>query len=491
MDKSIRTQGLQYFYRGNFYACRNLWEDALKSETDLESQAFLYNALGAVYYRIRGAEAAESYFHRALELLPDEPLENVALQARTNLIFVLAQMGHIGAALQVVTDTMQRPMAASTFKQASFAVHVFYTWSRAEMYRNILESLEWAEGLFVDLPPSRWRDDSWTALHHYAGHAAQMLDEPQKAILIFQRALKVARTSDTLRDLAKTYLIMGEFQQAVAYMKQWQSLSPYLASETEGMELANTLELLAMFAWLDGEKRLFERCTEKAELYYGQESHWAEWLRVRNLDSYLSSRFNLHRLNKGEVAGLQWGQWGDFLEELNLRDSFHAMFPSLSRMLRSVANLSIRLYSEWIGTQDRSALLQTEHAAHLAYIGLPAVATSTAEALGILRSPNLRSKLTDNTIEVLGIYPWGQVYRQILTFTCTVLHTPETQEEIIAQVLALTLRYVELIELFDFTHAAAMDTACEEFRQGPKKLLQTFTAMFQFDIDCAGEIPSD
>jgi|GEM_PF-5229075 len=482
-----KTLGLTHYYRGNYYLCRDLWETESRKDLRPEQLAFFQNALGALYDKVKGSTFSRPYFERAMKLLPMSPLTDVSLQARTNLIYVLSRSAYTETALGLIRQTQTRMHTASRFRQALFQVSVLHAYSRAELYREILNRAEEAAQLFVELQPTDLRNEHFAGVYQQAGYAAQMLGQLEQAVSHYQRAQEIWPTPEVLRDLAKVYLFMGEIDRATQCLADLQPKIWRLASATEHAELASTLELLAMFAWLDNQKQLFHKYTEKAELYFGQESRWTEWLHMQDLGNFLER--TMKQLPASTASDLHWEEWHDFLDELNLLDVFNTMFPPLWPVLRYVAGLAARIYRQFRGDESQECRQRLEHAARLAYVGLTVTATSATEAAALLRRRDGREKLAEYNVRTFAAYGWGRKYIDIQTACRDFQLRPETAQEQMAAALGIALHYVELIEFVGLSHASALQQVVSDFQQGPTEMLESFLQLFAGDVN-SGEIPS-
>lgn len=474
MNAELMQRATKHFYRQNYYAARDLWETALDECGDDGQVEACLNALGATYDRIQGTGFSRPYFERALELERGVTLSELGLKVRTNLIHVLTRASHVDTALQVIRQTEDLPYDGNPLRMALFEVSVFNAFSRAELYDEILERLGRVEGLFRELPPSEMRNRHFASLYQYSGYAAQMLGDHEQAVHYYQQALNTLPTPDVWRDLAKVYLLIGDSESALSCLEQLYPLIWRLTTVTERIELAYTLELLAMFAWLASEQVLFRKCTEKAELYFGQESHWTEWLQMQNLEESLNDLL----LNKQTIQ-MAWEPWNGFLDELNLLDGFNAMFPMLWPILRNAATLATRLYGEVRGVGEVEEIHLLERAARLAYVGLTALAVSEREARQTLKQRDMQQQLAILSVKLLETYPYTQKYKGIVGL-CRENHLqPANREEVMAVSLGMALRYVELVEFHLVSHETALSQVQTEYQDGASEVVSAFVQMFE------------
>ncbi|QQE79446.1 hypothetical protein [Alicyclobacillus sp. SO9] len=470
----LLKMGLEHYYGQNYYAARDVWERGLQQIQDSSEEAAYRNALGAVYDVIRGEDVSREYFERAVQLESDVPLSSLAMKARTNLLYVLIRSGHVDTALSMARDTEKLPYEGEPLRQATFHVALLHVLSHAELYDEILGRIDTSAQLFSAVDSIDDYHRHFAMMYHYAGYAAQMLGRHAQAIDYYNLALEIRPSPETWRDLAKIYLLQDRIEDALACIDELYPVIWHLTAVTQKVELAHTLELLAMFAWVSGATTLYRKCTERAELYFGQESRWVEWLQVQDLGSRLNN-MNV-RINADRV---DLNQWKGFLDELNLLDGFNAVFPGLWRPLQQAASLSTRIYSRCRGVGEAVELRLLEGAARLSYLGLTALTAVESEAVQILVDSSRHKELATLTLRSLETYPEMSRYIEVIKGCRTMNIRLDSKEAYMAASLNISLQYVESVEFRKMTHEQARNDILDKYKRNvPSDIIRVFTNLF-------------
>jgi tetratricopeptide (TPR) repeat protein len=465
---TLWEEGLSHFRRGNYYAARDLWKMSLNEASSIREKARISNSLGAAEFYLQGCETARVYFERANALsLRSETPDPLRIRYLTNLAMMHIQMDHIDAAVQTSLEAVELVSKERPLESAHAMTISVYAFLRHELYREVIHLHDgWLE--ISELLPDGQRDRRTASFLHNLGFAAQAMNDMESAQYFYLQSIESFSLPETLRELSRLYLLQGDVENSIIYSDQlydsvWGfamlTQSPELIAQKS--ELAYSLVLVGMFAYYANHRALFERCIEKAELYFGQMSRWDEWLRMRELDSSLAAR----RVNV-PAAAFDWDRWNRFLDDLTLLDSLESLFPNVVRMTHTATNLAEHLAEE-IDVDMRIHRKRLQGAGRMAYVGLTAMSASESEARYILMNRDSKREMTDLSVRLLEIYPQSDAYRGLIEYTGTpdVGRTLSPEDTKLAQCLAMAFDYVQCMEFESRSHDDAVQSLVEEAQQ--------------------------
>jgi tetratricopeptide (TPR) repeat protein len=468
--------GLQHFERDNYYAVIDLCRRASEQSDSPLDRATYLNSLGAAMYRLRGPRYARMYYEEALALLSDADLDDDLIKLRmkcsANLALVLGHEGHEDAALKVCNSILELITKDYPFESSVLANSYIYSLIRAELYEQVLHSIDDYISLAQEVPDEALRKSVEGLLYYNAGCAAEALGDVELSLENYLKAAQINPLPEPYQGVARMYLYKERANEAVKYASQLYRSVWDKSMTSETLKLADSMFLIALFALYANQNELCERCLEKAELYLGQASYWNEWLKVRDFHTWAPKR-NV----KVPEDSFDWPLWHQFLDELNLMDSLGTMFPRLAYVPRYEANLATQLFKRIVPNASWSDTRRLQVAGRLAYLGLTVMTSNEEEALSILSDESSHVEVGQLGARLLEAYPHSVTYRQLIPACRRGADRQglSAEDELMADCLGLSLAYVEAMELYELTHDEAMQVLADKhFSQYDPRVVQAF-----------------
>lgn len=473
-------RGLEHFHRRNYYAARDIWQDVLNAAETNEWRIRAGNSLGAAMCKIRGEECALEYFQQVEQLVRTEnPTNPQRLKYMGNIAIAHLQMDASEHALMLVREMIQMMRTPDSGFASLYAISVCISvLCRYDLHDEALqyeaEVKTYLERNAAQLEVSR---GELARGYHSLGWAHQHAQNYDIANEYYLQAAQIYEFPETVQELARIALLKGDADAAIRYASKLFDTIFRQEAQLKKVDIADTVSLIGMIAYFANRKDLFQRCIEKAELYYGQFLHWRQWLSMRELENTLQT-VEIHIPEKA----LDWDRWKNFLEELSLLDGIDSMFPNLYRWSELASNLSVRMARRLLQNWDEfwPALRMANR---LVYLGLTALATSEPEAVLLLRSAEAQEEVCHYGYRLLASYPQCATYQDVIRYYRS--GPPAAMGEslsIITQCVGISLEFVELIEQNQWTH----NQAVEHLMMHPKAwyepiVLRTFLQETQLD----------
>jgi tetratricopeptide (TPR) repeat protein len=456
MDNSWH-EGLTHYYKGNYYAAKELWQIAYAQAGTESERARCANSLGVAIAELNGPAQARAYYERALAICDQEGnKDGLRIKYMTNLAVTLLQLDHIEDAVKLVRSGLPLITKDSPEQSAVGFSAFIYTFLRGELHEEVL-SLESTFLELIDaLPEGHRRAKLAATIYHNFAHCASAMGQVEQALHYYLRAFDAWPLPETMQAISRAYLFQGDVEEAMMYMDEIYDDVWNFALDTRKAGLAGSLVLIGGFAYYAGHQSLFERCLDKADLYFGQLSWWTEWLNLKKFESTLGQK-----VIQVPSQVLDWSRWQAFLDDLSLMDGLETMFPAIFRMALLASELAERIAQHLdIDVHMHSRRLQT--AGRMQYLGLTALCATEQEAKDLLRTFAAQAEICGMSAKLLEAYPHSIDYRDIVRLSRNGPFTnASSSDEHLAQCLGIAFDFVEEVELTEKTHQAIVTELLE------------------------------
>jgi tetratricopeptide (TPR) repeat protein len=449
--------GMAHFQRGNYYAARDLWSEALANARTYHDKARAWNSLGAAIYLLNGPKEALNYFDPLNRMVAAErPQDPHRAKYLCNLALMFLDLDMSESAIATARQVVQLLQEQQgRVVEPVFAITVcLIVFSRYDLQDEVLAHEEQIRS-FLDtlVHHQQVLPTDLARCYHLLGRSYHYAQDDAKAFEYYLRAVQVCELPETLQELSRISLMHGRPESAIQHAaKLFGRIWDGQVRMQQKVDLADTLCLIGMLAYYANRHELFRACVEKAELYYGQMLRWRQWAAMRELPD------SLPRIDISFPQGaIDWEQWQTFVEQLSLVDTIEAMFPTLYRWSELANNLTRRLAQRLV-PQFADVWPVLRIAGRLAYLGLTALAATEAEARELLRDEAMREDIGHYGARVLESYPQSRHIQTLVRYCRTRLPDdlpPAIQT--LAQCIGIALHFVELIEHNGWSHAQAAE----------------------------------
>jgi tetratricopeptide (TPR) repeat protein len=470
---SLFTAGQEHLSKGNFFAARDLWQTALQHPHSEAERASLTNALGATMDRIFGSNIAKTYFERNLEFIENTDDFYTKLKCASNLVIVLAREERVDTALKIARHLAVEP-SESPRQEVLYALSArCYALLRSELYDQVIDEVDrWSPVIqanrLVGLSRRHWH----TVVHNSASALAS-IGQGDLALQRYRELMSSDPNPATAREVSRLLLFKGEVAESLRLSQDLEQDFWRFTITSEKVQIARAIELVGIFAYYAGVESLFERCNEKAEMYYGQSCQWAHWLRMRDLRRELGN-YDIH-ISK---AHFRWEEWHSVLDYLNLIDGLESMFPRLYQIARLATATAIRTMNQ-LQAGDAASSRVLGIAGRLAYIGLTVYTSSEEAAEVFIRDNGERQEVSNLGARLLDAYPQAAVIRDVVS---QVWAEPDCGQnhKLLRTCLAIAYAYVESIMFEDKSHEQALGDLVANPPAGVSaNALEAFHQLFQ------------